>query len=119
MKHLCSIHGRQEAEDLVTRFEMQGIPLILSNVDSNRLVMGTAMTIDVWVGLESQMDEAAALLKDPDYLVQHPVDPIAFHQQLAKLKNAPNAFPNKAFNYSVYTVLLVLLLWVMWTLFGS
>lgn len=115
MKHLCSVHSRQEAEDIVTHFELNGIPLILSNVDSNRLMMGTFLTVDIWVGIDSQLDEARALLQDPNYQVQHPADPFAFHQQWEELKNGPNPLSTMVMNFFVCTALVLLLVWLLWS----
>lgn len=115
MKHLCSVHSRQEADNLVTLFETKGIPLILSNVDSNRILMGTVMTIDIWVGIDSQIDEALALLHNPDYSVQSPADAIAFHEKLAELKSGPDALPTMALNFFACMTLVALILWVLWS----
>lgn len=116
MQHLCSVHSRQEAEDIVTHFELNGIPLILSNVDSNRLMMGTFLTVDIWVGIDSQLDEARALLQDPHYTVQHPQDPLAFHQQWEELKSGPNPLSTMAMNFFVCLALLLLVIWVLWSI---
>ena len=116
MKHLCSIQESFEANALADQLESKGIPIIKTNVGTHNMVKGVKMHIDLWVALESQYQDATALLSNPHHQVLNPVDVADFHRhrdEFNKKPLLPAGFGNRFMNAVVALVLVLFIGWVL------
>ena len=76
-----------EAKELL---EESGIPAFISSQETYRVrSSATLFKRGLWVCLEEQYQDAAALLKDPNHRVAWPVDVEAFHRSLEEAQKQP------------------------------
>ncbi len=76
MKLIYQSSDRYEIENSKLLLESRGIPVHISNEDSNRNLsyMSIAIKLGIWVVFDDQYNDAIALLKDDTHEVNNPRD---------------------------------------------
>ncbi len=72
--------------------ESNGIPAYISNRDSNRVIPFGISKAGLWVYMDEQYDEAMALLKDPNYVVQKQIDMAQFRELAEEIEQDRSGF---------------------------
>ena len=83
MKRLADIGDKAELEGVRLLLESKGIPVFVGNEAGARnmgfLTPGRQQTL--WVVFDEQLDDALALMADPEHVVDEPVDIEAYQSQ--------------------------------------
>lgn len=86
MKLLYQSSDRQDIEASRLLLESRGIPVHVSNEDTNRNLsyMSIAVQLGIWVIFDEQYNDAITLLGDDTHEVENPIDIDEFHSMLDK-----------------------------------
>ena len=97
--------------------EANGIPAFVKGENTARMISPFLMTEPgLWVYLDDQLDEAEALILDPDYQVKHGIDMNEFENARREISGNPRHL-NEALiqlGVGISAVLFVLFLLIMW-----
>jgi hypothetical protein len=97
--------------------EANGIPAMLKGENTARMITPFLMTEpSLWVYLDDQLDEAEALILDPDYEVENGIDMNEFHNATREISSNPKQLNEALINLAVRfsAILFVLFLLIMW-----
>lgn len=87
-----------------------------------QLLKSARTQIDLWVGLDSQYQDALALMMNPNHPVSNPVDVDEFHRHLEEFKDRPFLSQDTVDKLAAIFIGLFLLgfgSWVLWAIFGT
>ena len=97
--------------------EANGIPAFVKGENTARMISPFLMTEPgLWVYLDDQLDEAEALILDPDYQVKHGIDMNEFENSRREISANPRHL-NEALiklGVGISAALLVFFLLIMW-----
>ncbi len=89
--------------------EANGIPAVIQSDDTGRMLTPLLTRGQgLWVYIDSQADDAKALLDDPDHLVANPVDVEAFYELTRDVRDDPSVTNRVMIHFGI-TVGLILL----------
>jgi hypothetical protein len=88
MKLIYQSSQRSDIESARLLLESRGIPVYVSNEDTNRNLsyMSIALKLGIWVVFEDQYDDAIALLTDDTYEVKKPRNVEEYYSTLKKVQ---------------------------------
>ena len=73
MRYLRDVHDAEEVDRLVALLEDRGIAPYVQPIGLRRMLK----RYKLFVMLDAQFEDAVALLRDPEHVVVHPLDPAA------------------------------------------
>lgn len=112
MKLLYESSDRYEIEGCKLLLESRGIPVHISNEDSNRNLsyMALAVKLGIWVVFEDQYNDAVALLNDDTHEVENPRSIEAYH---SALNEAQGKMAESNFDKAMLLLVLLLILGIV------
>lgn len=86
MKLLAQIGDRAELDGLRLLMESKGIPVYVGNEAGSRNMgfVTPARQQSLWVVFDEQIDDAIALMEDPEHEVENPVDIEEYRRQVGE-----------------------------------
>ena len=97
--------------------EANGIPAMVKGENTARMITPFLMTEpSLWVYLDDQLNEAEALILDPNYQVKNGIDMNEFHSATREISADPKHLNEALLNLGVgfAAILFVLFLLIMW-----
>jgi hypothetical protein len=102
MKLLVQVYSSSECARIETLLNERGIATYARSIGGSRT--GTALGADIFVCIDAQLNDAMALLSDPEHEVAQPIDVAEFNQAVATADVTPIA------KWLVFPVTLIVLL---------